>query len=51
MKKSLFFSVCLASIFSAAHADTVKIYAAASLTNAISDIEKFMKSNILKQML
>ena len=40
MKKSLFFSVCLASIFSAAHADTVKIYAAASLTNAISDIEK-----------
>ncbi|BCT89895.1 molybdate ABC transporter substrate-binding protein [Acinetobacter variabilis] len=40
MKKFLFFSVCLASIFSAAHADTVKIYAAASLTNAISDIEK-----------
>lgn len=40
MTKSLFFSVCLASIFSAAHADTVKIYAAASLTNTISDIEK-----------
>ena len=40
MKKFLFFSVCLASVFSAAHADTVKIYAAASLTNAISDIEK-----------
>jgi molybdate transport system substrate-binding protein len=40
MKKSLFFSVCLAASLSVAHAKTVKIYAAASLTNAITDLEK-----------
>ncbi len=40
MKKSLFFSVCLAASLSVAHAGTVKIYAAASLTNAITDLEK-----------
>lgn len=40
MKKNLFFSACLAVTCSAVHADTVKVYAAASLTNAISDIEK-----------
>ena len=40
MKKSLFFSVCLPVSLSVAHAETVKIYAAASLTNAMSDIEK-----------
>ena len=40
MKKSLFFSVCLPVLLSVAHAETVKIYAAASLTNAMSDIEK-----------
>ncbi|MGE8558273.1 MULTISPECIES: molybdate ABC transporter substrate-binding protein [unclassified Acinetobacter] len=40
MKKSLFFSVCLAASISVAHAETVRIYAAASLTNAIIDLGK-----------
>ncbi|NNH01121.1 molybdate ABC transporter substrate-binding protein [Acinetobacter sp. ANC 5414] len=40
MKKFLFFLVCLAAPFSVAQAETVKIYAAASLTNAITDLEK-----------
>lgn len=38
MKKFLFLSVCFASIFSATHAGTVKLYAAASLSNAMTDI-------------
>ena len=38
MKNFLFLSVCFASIFSATHAETVKIYAAASLSNAMTDI-------------
>lgn len=38
MKRSLLLSVCFASIFSATHAETVKIYAAASLSNAMTDI-------------
>lgn len=38
MKNFLFLSVCFASIFSATHAGTVKIYAAASLSNAMTDI-------------
>ena len=44
MKKSLFFSVCLASIFSAAHAGTVKIYAAASLNNAVTEISRIYQA-------
>ncbi|WP_425916907.1 molybdate ABC transporter substrate-binding protein [Acinetobacter sp. TSRC1-2] len=38
MKKSLFLSMCLAMIFSSAYAGTVKVYAAASLGNAMTDI-------------
>ncbi|OTG77187.1 molybdate ABC transporter substrate-binding protein [Acinetobacter sp. ANC 4169] len=38
MKKTLFLSLCLSMTFSAAHAGTVKVYAAASLTNAMTDI-------------
>jgi len=38
MKKSLFLAVCLAMTFSSAHAETVKVYAAASLSNAMIDI-------------
>ena len=38
MKKSLFLSMCLAMTFSSAHAGTVKVYAAASLSNAMTDI-------------
>jgi molybdate transport system substrate-binding protein len=38
MKKSLFLSMCLTMIFSSAHAGTVKVYAAASLSNAMTDI-------------
>ncbi|MFH7766403.1 molybdate ABC transporter substrate-binding protein [Acinetobacter sp. BSP-28] len=40
MKKSLFLAVCLSVTFSSSYAGTVKVYAAASLSNAISDIEK-----------
>ncbi|MCG2607447.1 molybdate ABC transporter substrate-binding protein [Acinetobacter sp. SM34] len=38
MKNFLFLSVCFASIFSATHAGTVKLYAAASLSDAMTDI-------------
>ena len=38
MKKSLFLSVCMMVSISATQAGTVKVYAAASLTNAITDI-------------
>lgn len=48
MKKSLFLTLCTAAICSAAHADTVKIYAAASLTNAINDIEKIYEKQYPK---
>ncbi|RZJ21023.1 MAG: molybdate ABC transporter substrate-binding protein [Acinetobacter sp.] len=48
MKKSLFFSVCLAASLSVAHAETVKIYAAASLTNAITELEKIYQKQYPK---
>ncbi|WP_313036071.1 molybdate ABC transporter substrate-binding protein [Acinetobacter sp.] len=48
MKKSLFFSVCLAASLSVAHAETVRIYAAASLTNAITDLEKIYQKQYPK---
>lgn len=44
MKKSLFLSMCLAMTFSSAHAGTVKVYAAASLSNAMTDIAKIYQS-------
>ncbi|NNG81845.1 MULTISPECIES: molybdate ABC transporter substrate-binding protein [Acinetobacter Taxon 24D] len=48
MKKSLFFSVYLAASLSVAHAETVKIYAAASLTNAITDLKKIYQKQYPK---
>ena len=48
MKKSLFFSLCLAASLSVAHAETVKIYAAASLTNAITELEKIYEKQYPK---
>lgn len=48
MKKFLFFSVCLAASLSVAHAETVRIYAAASLTNAITDLEKIYQKQYPK---
>lgn len=44
MKKSLFLSMCLAITFSSAHAGTVKVYAAASLSNAMTDIAKIYQA-------
>jgi molybdate transport system substrate-binding protein len=44
MKKSLFLAVCLAMTFSSAHAGTVKVYAAASLSNAMTDIAKLYQA-------
>jgi len=40
MKKSLFLAACLSVTFSSTYAGTVKIYAAASLSNALNDIKK-----------
>ncbi|NNG76187.1 molybdate ABC transporter substrate-binding protein [Acinetobacter sp. ANC 4277] len=44
MKKSLFLSMCLFMTFSSVHAGTVKIYAAASLSNAMTDIAKIYQA-------
>ena len=44
MKKSLFLSMCFAMTFSSAHAGTVKVYAAASLSNAMTDIAKIYQA-------
>ncbi|NNH35276.1 molybdate ABC transporter substrate-binding protein [Acinetobacter sp. NIPH 2377] len=44
MKKSLFSSMCFAMTFSSAHAGTVKVYAAASLSNAMTDIAKIYQA-------
>ncbi|OTG77505.1 molybdate ABC transporter substrate-binding protein [Acinetobacter terrae] len=38
MKKSLFLTVCLLGAFSSTYAGTVKVYAAASLSNTMTDI-------------
>lgn len=44
MKKFLFLSMCLATTFSSAHAGVVKVYAAASLSNAMTDLAKIYQA-------
>lgn len=40
MKKSLFLTMCIATMLSSVHAGTVKVYAAASLNNAVTEISR-----------
>jgi len=44
MKKSLFLSMCIAMMFSSVHAGTVKVYAAASLNNAVTKISRIYQA-------
>mgnify|MGYP002655802950 FL=1 len=44
MKKSLFLSMCMAMMFTSAHAETVRIYAAASLNNAVTEISRIYQA-------
>jgi len=44
MKKSLFLSMCIAMMFSSVHAGTVKVYAAASLNNAVTEISRIYQA-------
>ena len=44
MKKSLFLFMCIAMMFSSVHAGTVKVYAAASLNNAVTEISRIYQA-------
>ena len=44
MKKSLFLFMCMAMMFSSVHAGTVKVYAAASLNNAVTEISRIYQA-------
>ncbi len=44
MKKALFLSMCMAMMFTSAHAGTVRIYAAASLNNAVTEISRIYQA-------
>ena len=44
MKKSLFLTMCIATMLSSVHAGTVKVYAAASLNNAVTEISRIYQA-------